>query len=64
MNELAYILVGVLIGTGLVRYGIGLGYKMREDEPLNATKDLPIEQETTELVSEDEYLSQEETEVL
>jgi len=62
MNELAYILTGVAIGAALVRYGIGLGYKMcyqaREDEPLSGERDEPIEQDTTE------YLSQEETEVL
>ena len=62
MNEAAYIFVGALMGAVLVRYGIGLGYRMaQEGESLTAPKELPIEQEVTE---EDEYNSQEHTEIL
>ena len=68
MNEMAYIITGVIIGVLLMRYGIGLGYKMcyqaKEDEPLRIPKDLPIDQENTEEEDDDDYNSQEETEVL
>jgi hypothetical protein len=42
-------LVGVVIGAGLVRYGIALGtkiiYQIKDDQPLDGKNALPIEQE-------------------
>ena len=44
--------VGIVIGAGLVRYGIGLGYRMvyqvKEDIPTLNGKEEPTEQDFTE----------------
>lgn len=64
MIEIGIFIVGVLFGAGLVRYGMGLGFKAifqaKEDAPLGGEASIPIEQGYTE----DEPIKQDETEDL
>jgi len=63
MIEVGIFALGVVFGAVLVRYGVGLGFKMfyqaKEDMPLSDNSS-PIEQSNTE----DEPISQESTEIL
>lgn len=49
---------GLIIGVIICRYGIGLGnkltYRAKEDLPLSGEGDVPIEQEATDEVEEEE----------
>jgi len=69
MNELLAIgiyLAGIVTGVAVFRYGMGLWSKAlvqaKKEEPLGVEDTGPIEQSNTEVV--DDYLSQEQTEVL
>lgn len=60
VDELAFLLTGILIGAGLVRYGIGLGIKLFyqfKTDKLFDKFDKPIEQEFTSDEDEEEELA-------
>lgn len=66
MIEIGIFIAGVLFGAGLVRYGMGLGFKAicqaKEDSTLGGESSSPIEQSYTE--DEELPISQAETEDL
>ena len=56
-DYIAVFLVGILVGVGLVRYGIGYGIKItaqRESGKLFENLDRPIEQDTTAIAEDEE----------